>query len=99
MSIATSGRDYAVTILRSKSATYGLTMPATFLAKSKTAIIMSGIRIYLVAWPLDNAQCLTIGAFVLMLGALMSLYTGYTYFASFQKMKGVRHKKLNSNAN
>ncbi|KAF0186101.1 MAG: CDP-diacylglycerol--glycerol-3-phosphate 3-phosphatidyltransferase [Hyphomonadaceae bacterium] len=97
--VATSGRDYAVTILRSKSATYGLTMPATFLAKSKTAVIMSGIGIYLAAWPLDNAQCLTIGAFVLMLGALMSLYTGYAYFASYQKMKGEQHKKLNSNAN
>lgn len=85
--LSTSARDYYVTRLRSEGAEFGLNMPASFLAKSKTAVIMAGIGVYLAAWPFDRAELLSIGAIVIVIGALLSLFTGFQYYSAFIKAK------------
>ena len=85
--ISTSVRDYYVTDLRNKGAAFGLKMPASFLAKSKTAVIMAGIGIYLAAWPFDKGELLYVGAIATFVGALMSLFTGFQYYSAFIKAK------------
>jgi len=91
---ATSLRDYLVTRLRVKGVAFGLDMPASFLAKSKTAVIMSGIGLYLAAWPFDNAELLTLGAIVTLIGALLSLFTGFQYLTAYQKAKAKFQQKI-----
>lgn len=85
--LATSGRDYLVTNLRNKGASFGLNMPATFLAKSKTAVIMVGLGLYLGAFATGYAELLMAGLIVVILGALMSIFTGIQYLLAYNKAK------------
>jgi phosphatidylglycerophosphate synthase len=62
-------------------------MPATFLAKTKTAVIMFGMAIYLGAMAFELKYLIMIGILVTFVGALMSLFTGVQYLQKFNANK------------
>lgn len=84
---STSLRDYFVTNIRAKGEEFGLSMPATFLAKSKTAVIMAGIGLYLGGQAYSIGNAIMAGWIVMFIGALMSLYTGWQYYSAYSKAK------------
>ena len=77
---ATIIRDYFITNLRAKAEAHGFSMPATFIAKTKTAVIMVGMAIYLAAIAFARHDFLSVGLMVTFVGALMSIYTGIVYY-------------------
>ena len=82
---ATSLRDFIITDIRAKGAKIGCNMPATFLAKSKTAVIMAGIGIYLGGQGFGWQNVQTLGTAIIWIGAIMSLYTGYQYYMAYRQ--------------
>lgn len=84
---STSLRDYIITDIRKKGEAFGLSMPATFLAKSKTAVIMAGIGIYLGGQAFNWPLAILAGWVVMIIGAIMSLYTGWQYYSAYSKAK------------
>lgn len=84
LTYATSGRDLLVTKWREKAKVIGFEMPATFIAKTKTAVILIGISIFLASKPYNIIQAYYVGTFVIFIGAIMSIYTGYKYFTAFK---------------
>jgi cardiolipin synthase (CMP-forming) len=89
LTYATSGRDYLVTKWREKLSKTGVSMPATFIAKAKTAVILIGISIFLGARPFGLEIAFYIGAIVTFLGALMSIYTGWQYYSQYKANKTI----------
>lgn len=87
LTYATSGRDYLVSTWRKEGESFGFSMPATFLAKSKTAVILIGISIFLAGRPYNLEIARIIGFWIIIIGALMSIYTGVQYFNSYRKAK------------
>lgn len=87
LTYATSGRDYLVTIWREEGKQFGLSMPATFLAKSKTALILIGISIFLAFEAFGLKWARYIGFTIVVIGAILSIYTGYQYFRAFHSAK------------
>ncbi len=92
LTYATSGRDYLVTIWREEGRNFGLSMPATFLAKSKTAVILIGISVFLASIAFDLSWARILGFVIVLIGALMSIYTGFQYFHAFQAAKAKQEK-------
>lgn len=84
---ATSLRDYFVTNIRAQGAKIGALMPATFLAKTKTAVVMIGIGAYLFGQAYQLEFAIMIGWLVMFLGAIMSIYTGWQYYRHFQSVQ------------
>ena len=84
---STSLRDYFVTDIRAKGEKFGFSLPATFLAKSKTAVIMAGIGIYLGGHAFNWNIAIKAGWIVMFIGSLMSLYTGWQYWSAYVKAK------------
>ncbi len=84
---STSLRDYFITDIRAKGEKFGLSLPATFLAKSKTAVIMAGIGIYLGGHAFNWNIAINAGWIVLFIGAIMSLYTGWQYWSAYMRAK------------
>ncbi len=94
--ISLSLRDIFVMQLRAKHA--DINLKATFLAKSKTAIIMAGITICLFAYAfrmhglefqiprlvVEMATLQRIGLSVFVFGCVLSLGTGYQYIQAVQ---------------
>lgn len=87
LSYATSGRDYLVTKWREEGKKFGLSMPATFIAKTKTAVILVGIAIFLAAYPFKLQWAYSLGAIITIIGAFMSIYTGFQYFKAYSSAK------------
>ncbi len=82
--IATSVRDYHVTNWRTILDKKNIKMPATFIAKTKTAVILIGMGIVLGS-PVFKAPLLNFGWIVTIFGAILSLYTGYQYYKVYSK--------------
>ncbi len=89
MLLATTARDYFVTQMRSEAEKTGFSMPATFLAKTKTAVIMMGMAIYLGAMAFGFKNLIMVGILVTLVGALMSLFTGVQYLQKFNANKKI----------
>lgn len=87
LTYATSGRDYLVTIWREEGSKFGFSMPATFLAKSKTAVILIGISVYLAEGAFGLGWARLLGFLIVFIGALLSIYTGYQYYVEFKARK------------
>jgi len=79
--IAIVGREEAVTGMRAIAASRGLVIPASKGGKIKTTLIM--VSIVLLLSGLRNA-----GEILLILSALVALYTGIVYFVRFFKVLG-----------
>ena len=79
--IAIVGREEAVTGMRAIAASKGLVIPASKGGKIKTTLIM--VSIVLLLSGLRDA-----GEILLILSALVALYTGIVYFVRFFKVLG-----------
>ena len=79
--IAIVGREEAVTGMRAIAASRGLVIPASKGGKIKTTLIM--VSIVLLLSGLRDA-----GEILLILSALVALYTGIVYFVRFFKVLG-----------
>jgi CDP-diacylglycerol--glycerol-3-phosphate 3-phosphatidyltransferase len=79
--VAIVGREEAVTGMRAIAASRGLVIPASKGGKIKTTLIMASIVLLLSG--LRDA-----GEILLILSALVALYTGIVYFVRFFKVLG-----------
>ncbi len=79
--VAIVGREEAVTGMRAIAASRGLVIPASKGGKIKTTLIMVSIVLLLLG--LRDA-----GEILLILSALVALYTGIVYFVRFFKVLG-----------
>ena len=77
--IAIVGREEAVTGMRAIAASRGLVIPASKGGKLKTALIMTSIVFFLSGWK-------TLGEGLLILSAVVAMYTGAVYFYRFFKV-------------
>jgi phosphatidylglycerophosphate synthase len=77
--LALPGRDLLVTRLRARAEAEGRTIPPTFAAKSKTAVVMTGLAVWLAGlgwgWPLATLA----GVSITVTGAALSIWTGLAY--------------------
>ena len=73
-------RDSLVTRLRAQASLKGVSLTPTFAAKSKTAVIMGGIGLLLAGLASGLSGLGYAGFAILVLGALMSIWTGLAYF-------------------
>jgi len=73
-------RDSLVTRLRAQASSKGISLSPTFAAKSKTAVIMGGMGVLLAGLATGLSQLGYAGFAILVLGALMSIWTGFSYF-------------------
>ncbi len=82
--VCLTSRDLAVMALRAGRP--GLSIPASRLAKAKTAIVMVALAALLagLAWPLP-ALAASLALAALALGCALSLQTGWQYFAAARK--------------
>jgi cardiolipin synthase (CMP-forming) len=78
--LALTGRDLVVTRLRARAEMRGVNLSPTLVAKSKTAVVMTGIGLVLAGPMLGNPAVSWFGFAVVVLGAFMSLYTAAVYF-------------------
>lgn len=72
-------RDSLVTRLRAQVAARGIILSPTFAAKSKTAVIMGGMGVLLAGLASGMTGLGQAGFAILVLGALMSIWTGWSY--------------------
>jgi phosphatidylglycerophosphate synthase len=73
-------RDSLVTRLRAEASLKGISLSPTFAAKSKTAVIMGGMGVLLAGLATGMSELGYAGFAILVLGALMSIWTGLSYF-------------------
>jgi phosphatidylglycerophosphate synthase len=73
-------RDSLVTRLRAQASLKGVSLSPTFAAKSKTAVIMGGMGLLLAGLASGLSGLGYAGFAILVLGALMSIWTGLAYF-------------------
>jgi phosphatidylglycerophosphate synthase len=73
-------RDSLVTRLRAQASSKGISLSPTFAAKSKTAVIMGGMGVLLAGLATGLSELGYAGFAILVLGALMSIWTGLAYF-------------------
>lgn len=78
-------RDSLVTRLRAQASLKGISLSPTFAAKSKTAVIMGGMGVLLAGLAYGLPGLGFAGFAILVLGALMSIWTGLAYFKAAQK--------------
>lgn len=72
-------RDFYITRLRARLEARDIFVPPTFLAKSKTAIVMLGIGVIVAGLALNYASIMAVGFCVLVIGAALSIYTALGY--------------------
>jgi cardiolipin synthase (CMP-forming) len=77
--IALPVRDAYITQLRAKLELRGVSVPPTFLAKSKTAVVMMGMGVILAGLAHSMLGVALAGLFVLGIGAAMSVWTAIGY--------------------
>ena len=84
-------REYAVSGLREFLAGLRVKLPVTYLAKGKTVVQMVAIAILLLAPVADewfdltiagNGMVTLVGLFLLWTSAIVTVYTGYSYYAA-----------------
>jgi cardiolipin synthase (CMP-forming) len=77
--IALPVRDAYITRLRAKLEVRGIFVPPTFLAKSKTAVVMAGMGIILAGLAHSMLGIALAGLIILGVGAAMSVWTALGY--------------------
>ena len=77
--IALPARDAYITRLRATLEMHGVFVPPTFLAKSKTAVVMAGMGVILAGLAHSMMIVMQAGLVVLVLGAAMSVWTALGY--------------------
>jgi cardiolipin synthase (CMP-forming) len=77
--IALPVRDAYITRLRATLEVRGVFVPPTFLAKSKTAVVMAGMGVILAGLAHSILPVMAIGLGVLIIGAAMSVWTAFGY--------------------
>ncbi len=77
--IALPIRDAYITRLRAQLEVRGVFVPPTFLAKSKTAVVMAGLSIILAGLAHSLLPVMLLGLIVLGIGAAMSVWTAIGY--------------------
>ena len=80
-------RDSLVTRLRAQASLKGISLSPTFAAKSKTAVIMGGMGVLLAGLATGMSELGFAGFAILVLGALMSIWTGLSYFKAARGAK------------
>ncbi|MEO2069254.1 MAG: CDP-diacylglycerol--glycerol-3-phosphate 3-phosphatidyltransferase [Desulfurobacteriaceae bacterium] len=75
------GREEAVTGMRAIAATRGLVIPASYGGKIKTFLIMVSITLLLAGEKF-------LGEILLIISAIVAIYTGVLYFVNFLKVLG-----------
>jgi len=75
------GREEAVTGMRAVAATRGLVIPASYGGKIKTFLIMVSITLLLAGEKF-------LGEILLIISAIVAIYTGVLYFVNFFKVLG-----------
>jgi cardiolipin synthase (CMP-forming) len=77
--IALPVRDAYITHLRARLEIKGIMVPPTFLAKSKTAVVMAGMGVILAGLAHSLMATMTVGLLILVIGAAMSVWTALGY--------------------
>ena len=77
--IALPVRDVFITRLRARLEVRGVFVPPTFLAKSKTAVVMAGMAIILAGLAHSLLAMMAAGLIILGVGAAMSVWTALGY--------------------
>lgn len=77
--IALPLRDAYITQLRARLEIDGIMVPPTFLAKSKTAVVMAGMGVILAGLAHSMLAVMTAGLVILIIGAAMSVWTAFGY--------------------
>jgi cardiolipin synthase (CMP-forming) len=77
--VALPVRDAYITRLRAQLETQGIFVPPTFLAKSKTAVVMAGMGVILAGLAHSMLGIILAGLIILGIGAAMSVWTAWGY--------------------
>jgi cardiolipin synthase (CMP-forming) len=77
--IALPVRDAYITQLRARLEIKGIMVPPTFLAKSKTAVVMAGMGVILAGLAHSLLPVMGVGLAILIIGAAMSVWTAIGY--------------------
>jgi cardiolipin synthase (CMP-forming) len=72
-------RDAYITQLRARLEVRGIFVPPTFLAKSKTAVVMAGMGVILAGLAHSLLPVMTGGLVILIIGGVMSVWTALGY--------------------
>jgi CDP-diacylglycerol--glycerol-3-phosphate 3-phosphatidyltransferase len=90
MVVVIVGRELAVTGLRGIASADGHVMPANWLGKVKALCQNIAISALLFHYPTFGLPAHEIGVATLFLATLLTLWSGYTYFASYFGIGGIR---------
>jgi cardiolipin synthase (CMP-forming) len=82
--IALPVRDAYITRLRARLEVRGVFVPPTFLAKSKTAVVMAGMGVILAGLAHSLLPVMAVGLVVLMIGGALSVWTAMGYIKAGQ---------------
>jgi cardiolipin synthase (CMP-forming) len=77
--VALPVRDAYITRLRAQLETRGIFVPPTFLAKSKTAVVMAGMGVILAGLAHSMLGIMLAGLIILGIGGAMSVWTAWGY--------------------
>jgi cardiolipin synthase (CMP-forming) len=88
--LAIVGRDILVTQLRAKAEARGRVIAPTFLAKSKTAVLMTGLAVTIGGLALVLYPVVFIGYGLVVIGAIISVITAMDYFELSKKRRRKR---------
>ena len=77
--VALPVRDAYITQLRARLETRRMFVPPTFLAKSKTAVVMGGMGVILAGLAYNISAIMAVGLGMLVIGAAMSVCTALGY--------------------
>jgi cardiolipin synthase (CMP-forming) len=80
--IALPVRDAYITRLRGTLEARGIFVPPTFLAKSKTAVVMAGMSLILMGLAHSMMSFMSVGLLVLCVGAALSIWTALGYISA-----------------
>jgi cardiolipin synthase (CMP-forming) len=72
-------RDAYITRLRASLEVRGIFVPPTFLAKSKTAVVMVGMAVILMGLAHSKLGTATAGLIILCIGGALSVWTAFGY--------------------
>lgn len=82
---ALPGRDALVTRLRARVEAKGGKVPPTFAAKAKTAVVMTGLAVWLFGLGFGSVLAATAGLSITFTGAALSVWTGFQYWLAAKK--------------
>ncbi|ADU67050.1 CDP-diacylglycerol--glycerol-3-phosphate 3-phosphatidyltransferase [Desulfurispirillum indicum] len=85
-------REFAVTALRAVASSHGYVMPADNFGKWKTGLQITAIIMLILSWKIWFLDIYAIGLLILWISIIISLYSGWRYFAdywSYRKQQGM----------